>query len=185
GGGTTSNPPTISITSPGSGATVSGTVAVSTSVSSNTTSVQFKVDGTNSGAAVPPGPFAFSLNTAALTNGSHSLAAVASNSAGQTATSATVTISVNNSSAPTISITSPASGATVSGTVAVSTSVSSNTTIVQFKVDGVNSGAAVTAAPFGFSLNTTTLTNGSHSLAAVASNSAGQTATSATITITV
>ena len=180
-----SSAPSISITSPASGATVSGTVAVSTSVSSNTTSVQFKVDGANSGAAVTTAPFGFSLNTITLSNGSHSLSAVATNSASQTATSATVTITVNNSSAPSISITSPASGATVSGTVAVSTSVSSNTTSVQFKVDGANSGAAVTSAPFGFSLNTTTLSNGSHSLSAVATNSASQTATSATVTVTV
>jgi acid phosphatase len=185
GGGTTSNPPTISITSPASGATVSGTVAVSTSVSSNTTSVQFKVDGANSGAAVTTAPFSFSLNTTTLTNGSHSLAAVASNSSAQTATSATVTITVNNTSAPSISITSPASGATVSGTVAVSTSVSSNTTSVQFKVDGANSGAADTAAPFSLSLNTKTLSNGSHSLTATASNSAAQTTTSAAVAIIV
>ena len=180
-----SSAPSISITSPLSGANVSGTVAVSTSVSSNVTSVQFKVDGANSGAAVTSAPFGFSLNTTALSNGSHSLSAVATNSANQTATSASVTITVNNSSAPSISITSPASGATVSGTVAVSTSVSSNTTSVQFKVDGANAGAAVTSAPFSLSLNTTTLSNGSHSLSAVATNSASQTATSATVTITV
>ena len=180
-----SSAPTISITSPASGATVSGTVAVSTSVSSNTTSVQFKVDGANSGAAVTTAPFGFSLNTTTLSNGSHSLSAVATNSASQTATSATVTITVNNSSAPSISITSPASGATVSGTVAVSTSVSSNTTSVQFKVDGTNTGAAVTSAPFSLSLNTKTLSNGSHVLTATARNSAAQTATSPAIAIIV
>jgi acid phosphatase len=96
GGGTTSNPPTISITSPASGATVSGTVAVSTSVSSNTTSVQFKVDGANSGAADTAAPFSLSLNTKTLSNGSHSLTATASNSAAQTTTSAAVAIIVNN-----------------------------------------------------------------------------------------
>ena len=175
--------PSVSITSPASGATVSGTVPITTSVSSNTTGVQLMVDGNNSGSTVTTAPFSFSLNTATLTNGSHSLAAVASTSSGRSTTSATVLITVSNSSAPTISITSPASGATVSGTVAVSTSVSSNTTSVQFKVDGANSGAAVTTAPFGFSLNTTTLSNGSHSLSAVATNSASQTATSATVSI--
>jgi acid phosphatase len=92
---------------------------------------------------------------------------------------------VNNSSAPSISITSPASGATVSGTVAVSTSVSSNTTSVQFKVDGTNTGAAVTSAPFSLSLNTKTLSNGSHVLTATARNSAAQTATSPAIAIIV
>jgi acid phosphatase len=80
---------------------------------------------------------------------------------------------------------SPASGATISGTINVSTSVSSNTSSVQFRVDGNNVGAVVTSAPFSLSLNTTTLSNNSHSLVAVASNAAAQTATSAAVVITV
>jgi acid phosphatase len=71
-------------------------VTVTTTVSSNTTSVQFKVDGTNSGAAVTAAPFSHSLNTTALANGSHSLTAVASNSASQSTTSTAVVITVNN-----------------------------------------------------------------------------------------
>ena len=99
----------VSIDTPASGATVSGTVTVTTTVSSNTTSVQFKVDGTNSGAAVTAAPFSHSLNTTALANGSHSLTAVASDASGQT-TSAAVPITVNNATAPTISISSPSVG---------------------------------------------------------------------------
>jgi carbon monoxide dehydrogenase subunit G len=181
-------PPTISITAPASGATVAGTVTATTSVSSNTTSVQFKVDGSNTGAAVTSAPFSYSLNTTTLSNASHSITAVASNAAGQTATSAADSITVNNAAPPTpptISITAPASGATVSGTVTVTTTVSANTTSVQFKVDGSNTGAAVTSAPFSYSLNTTTLSNASHSITAVASNAAGQTTTSAAVSVTV
>jgi phospholipase C len=85
----------------------------------------------------------------------------------------------------TISITAPASGATVLGTISVTTSVSSNATSVQFVVDGNNSGAAVTGAPFNFSLDTTTLSNGSHLLAAVASNAAAQSTTSTPVVIIV
>jgi phosphatidylinositol-3-phosphatase len=88
-------------------------------------------------------------------------------------------------SGPTISIVSPASGATVSGTITVSTNVSADTTSVQFQVDSNNAGAAVTSAPFSLSLSTTTLSNGNHLLTAVASNAAGQTTTSAAITINV
>src|ERR1700674_2071687 len=53
----------------------------------------------------------------------------------------------SSSTPPTILITAPASGAAVSGAVSVTTSVSSNTTSVQFKVDGNSTGAAVTTAP--------------------------------------
>jgi len=87
--------------------------------------------------------------------------------------------------APTISVTSPVSGTTVSGTITVTTSVSANTTSVQFDVDGASAGPAVTVAPFSFSLNTTTLSNTSHTLTAVASTAGGKTATSAGVSINV
>jgi hypothetical protein len=179
--------PNVVITSPASGATVSGTISVTTSVSANTNSVQFQVDGANTGAAVTSAPFTYALITTAHTNGSHSLTAVASNAAGQAATSAAVSVNVNNAppAPPTVSITSPASGATVSGTIIVTTSVSANTNSVQFQVDGANTSAAVTSAPFSFSLDTTSLSNGGHVLTAVASNVAGQTATSAPVSISV
>lgn len=89
-------PPSVSITSPVSGATVSGTITVSVSVSTNITSVQFDIDGSSAGPAVTSTPFSFSLNTTTLSNGSHLLTAVASTAAGQTATSAGVSINVNN-----------------------------------------------------------------------------------------
>ena len=178
-------PPTISITSPTSGATVSGTITITTNVSANTTSVQFSVDGSTAGAAVTSAPFSFPLNTTTLSNGVHSLTATASNASGQTTTSAAVAIKVNNAVPPTVSITSPISGATVFGTITITTNVSANTTSVQFSVDGSNVGAAATSAPFSFSLNTTTLSNGVHSLTATASNTGGQTTTSAAVAINV
>jgi acid phosphatase len=96
GGGGGSTAPTVAIISPASGATVSGTITVSTNASANTTSVQFNVDGTSAGSAVTSAPFSFSLNTTTLSKGSHSLAAVASSAGGQTTTSAAVSINVNN-----------------------------------------------------------------------------------------
>ena len=87
--------------------------------------------------------------------------------------------------APTVSITSPLAGATILGTVSVTTNVSANTTSVQFQVDSVNSGTAVTAAPFSLSLDTTKLTNGSHTLTAIASNAMAQTTASAGVAVTV
>ena len=178
--------PVVSITSPVSGATVSGIVQVLASVSASTTTVQFKVDGKNTGAALSSAPFSYSLNTTTLANGIHTLSAVAGNSAGLTTTSSGVSITTSNPAAvpPTISIISPISGAIVSGTINVLTNVSANTTSVQFKLDGNNIGTPVTGAPFSFSLNTATLSSGNHALAAVASNAAGQASTSATVTIT-
>src|SRR6266853_859883 len=95
-------------------------------------------------------------------------------------------------SPPTVRITSPASGATVSGTISVTADASSNVGVagVQFKLDGANLGAEATAAPYStppYSTlwNTTTASNGSHTLTAVARDTAGNQTTSSPVTVTV
>ena len=100
GGSTGGVPPTVSITSPAAGAAVSGTITVSASASDNVgvANVQLQVDGTNVGAVDTTSPYNFSLNTATLTNGSHSLIALATDTAGNQATSAQVSIVVSNQS---------------------------------------------------------------------------------------
>jgi hypothetical protein len=87
---------------------------------------------------------------------------------------------------PVISITNPVSG-TVSGTVSVNVSVTDNVAVsgVQFKLDGNNFGSEVITSPYSISLNTTTLSNGVHTLTAIARDSSNLTTTSATISITV
>src|SRR3989454_1279721 len=89
---------------------------------------------------------------------------------------------------PTVSISAPANGATVSGTaVTVSASASDNVGVagVQFSLDGVNLGAEDTVAPYSASWNTTLATSGTHSLTAVARDAAGNTASSAAVSVTV
>jgi hypothetical protein len=56
---------------------------------------------------------------------------------------------------------------------------------VQFKLDGANLGAEDTTAPYSIAWNTTTTTNGTHTLTAVARDAAGNTTTSAPVTVTV
>ncbi len=89
-------PPAISITAPVSGATVSGTIIVTASVTPDTSSVQFLVDGNNADAAVTSPPFDFSLDTTTLSNASHLLTAVANNAAAQSTTSTAIVIIANN-----------------------------------------------------------------------------------------
>ena len=52
--------------------------------------------------------------------------------------------------APTVAITAPAGGSTVSGTISMTASASDNVGVagVQFRLDGVNLGAEDTAAPY-------------------------------------
>jgi len=89
---------------------------------------------------------------------------------------------------PTVLMTAPANGSTVSGTaVTVSASASDNVGVagVQFSLDGVNLGAEDTAAPYSVSWNATLATSGAHILTAVARDAAGNTATSSSVTVTV
>ena len=88
---------------------------------------------------------------------------------------------------PTVSITAPANGATVSGTaVTVSATASDNVGVVgvQFKLDGANLGAEDTTSPYSVTWNSTTAANGSHTLTALARD-AVNTTLSAGISVTV
>src|SRR5438046_6772666 len=84
--------------------------------------------------------------------------------------------------APTVSITSPASGAPVGGTIGVTASASAGVVGVQFLLDGANLGAEDTTAPYSVSWNTTAASNGSHTLTAAARDAAGNRTTSAPVT---
>jgi hypothetical protein len=85
-----------------------------------------------------------------------------------------------------VSITSPVAGATVSGTITIAANASDNVGVakVDFLVDGVLL-SSDTTAPYSASWNTTTATNGSHTLTAKAFDAANNQATSAPIGVTV
>jgi chitinase len=185
-------PPTVSITSPAASATLSGTVNVDVTASDNVgvQSVQLKIDNADFGAPATVAPYVIAVNTGSLSNGNHILAAVASDAAGNFATSAQVPVKVSNTTdttPPTVSISSPANGATVSGTTSVTANASDNVGVasVQFLLDGANFGSLDTAAPYSVSWNTTTSSNGSHTVRAIAKDAAGNSATSVAVTVTV
>jgi hypothetical protein len=94
-------PPTVNIDTPANDATVSGTVNVSASASDNVgvTRVEFFVDGTLASTDTTS-PYDFSWDTAGASNGSHTLMAKAYDAAGNVGTSATVSVTVNNSAIP-------------------------------------------------------------------------------------
>jgi hypothetical protein len=98
GGGGDTTAPTTSITAPTSGATVSGTTSVTASASDNVgvTKVEFYLDGTLQSTDTTS-PYSWSWNTTTSANGSHSLVSKAYDAAGNIGTSATVTVTVSNS----------------------------------------------------------------------------------------
>jgi hypothetical protein len=181
-------PPTVSIEDPANGATVSGTYVVNATVSDDVgvVGVQFKVNGQNLGAEDREAPWARSWNTVNTADGTHTLQAVARDAAGNFTTSSAVSVVVNNDQ-PTVSITAPATCATVRGTNVVTATASDDVGVVgvQFKLNGQNLGAEDREAPWERTWNTVNTANGTHTLTAVVRDAAGNTRTSSPVVVTV
>lgn len=88
---------------------------------------------------------------------------------------------------PTVSITSPAPGATVSGTITVTADAADDVGVagVQFQYNGINFDSEDTTAPYTATAYTNNVPDGSYTLTAVARDAAGNRTTSATVTIMV
>jgi hypothetical protein len=82
---------------------------------------------------------------------------------------------------PTVSLTAPATHSSVSGTISVSASASDRFGVrgVQFKLDGMDLGTEDRRAPYSISWDTTTATDGAHTLTATARDAAGNLSTAA------
>lgn len=93
---------------------------------------------------------------------------------------------VPDTQAPTVSITAPANGATVSGTVNVTATASDNVgvTSVEFYLDGVLQ-TSDSSAPYSWSWDTTSASNAVHSLTSKAFDAAGNAGTSSAVGVTV
>ncbi len=92
-----------------------------------------------------------------------------------------------DTTSPTVSITAPASGVTVSGVVSLVANASDNigVTSVQFKLNGVNLASEITSPPYTQTWDTTTVTNGTYLLSAVARDAAGNQTTAQNVSVTV
>ena len=98
GGGVNTTPPSVSMTSPASGATVSGLSTVSATASDpvSVVGVQFLLDGAALGAEVMTPPYSITWDTKTVSDGTHALAARARDGAGLATTSTPVTVTVSN-----------------------------------------------------------------------------------------
>ena len=92
----------------------------------------------------------------------------------------------NDTTAPVVSITSPVNNSTAAGAVSVTANASDNVgvTRVEFYLNGVLQ-TTVTSAPFNFTWNTASVSNGSYSLSAKAYDAAGNAGLSPAVSVTV
>lgn len=183
--------PTIAITAPIGGALVTGTVTVTVNAEDDVgvTQVQYFVSGALA-YATTTSPFAFSWDTSTVANGATTLQATAFDAAGNSGTSAVVIVTVSNAVAdttpPTISITSPSNGATVSGSaVQIVTNAADNVGVakVEFYANGSLAGT-VTVPPWQFLWSSFGVANGACTLLAKAYDAANNSASSS-ISVTV
>jgi hypothetical protein len=185
------SPPTVTITSPANGARVAGTVTITANASDDkgVTQVQF-FDGTTSIGTDTNGADGWSVswNTTTTADGAHTIKATATDTVGQTANH-TIDVTVDNvDSPPSVTITSPANGATVAGTVTITANASDDRGVTQVQFfDGIIGIGTDTNGADGWSVSwdTRTALNGSHQLTARASDTAGNTTTSAPVQVTV
>lgn len=181
--------PLVSLTAPSNNAVVSGSaVAVSATASDNigVSRVDFYRDGNVLLGTDNSSPYSISWDTTSITSGAHTLIAVATDLVGNTKTSTVVNVSVDNT-APQVSLSAPANGAFVTGTFAVSAAATDNVAIsqVEFYRDNNVLLTTDTTSPYTFNWDSTTVTQGAHTLYAIAQDTSGLRTTSATITITV
>ena len=90
--------PTVSITKPTGGSVSGSNVKITAAGSDNRqlTGIQFKIDGVNFGAEDLVEPYSIAWDTTKAGNGQHTIRAVARDSLGNTTTSASVVVTVNN-----------------------------------------------------------------------------------------
>jgi chitodextrinase len=128
--------------------------------------------------------------TALLPNTTYNYRVRSSDAAGNERVSANQTFQTRNvadASDPTVSLTQPANGATLVGTITVSAQASDDRGVaaVQFFLDNAALGAEDTTAPYQVTWNTGLAGDGTHSLFARARDSSGNLGTSTLISVTV
>jgi hypothetical protein len=91
-----------------------------------------------------------------------------------------------DTTAPTVTLTSPAAGATLTGTTTLTATAADDTAVtkVEFYEGTTKLGEDLTS-PYAFDWNTTTAANGSYTLKAIAYDAAGNSTPSSTVTVTV
>jgi len=177
------NPPSVKITCPSDGDTVSGaiTVKVDASDDSGVSKVELYKNGVLF-AVDSEAPYEFYWDTTADPDGVYVLAAKAYDLAGNCGESSNVSVNVVNAKVsdnnpPSVSIVQPLNGSTVSKTIDVVASASDESGIsrVEFYIDG-KLAATVSCEPYVYRWNTRSVKNGWHTLTVKAYDKNGNTA---------
>jgi subtilisin family serine protease len=181
--------PTVAVTAPAEGATLSEYVTLSATASDDRASiskVEFYVGTTRVG-TVTAAPYTYSYNTRLQANGTKVVTAKAFDTWNNVNTSAPVNVTFDNDfTGPTVAVTAPAEGATLTGTVTLSATASddrASVSKVEFYV-GTTRVGTVTSAPYTYSYNTRLQANGAKVITAKAYDTWNNVSTSAPVNVT-
>ena len=187
--------PTGSLTSPAGGASLSGTVTVASNSADSVSSVaQVVFQRSPAGAGTwttidtdSSAPYSVDWVTGGVTDGDYDLRAQTTDAAGNSFTSGSITVEVDNT-APTASLDDP--GANLRGTVSLTGSASdpggSGVASLTFQRSPASGGSWTTidtdtSSPYSVSFDTTGVSDGLYDLRAVATDVAGNTTISALV----
>jgi hypothetical protein len=172
--------PSVVLSAPTNGSTVTGPTNLTDVITGSVSWVNWYIDGIYL-ASSPP--YTYSWNSATVPNGAHTVSTKAYDTNAVQVGSASANVTVSNTPTPTpvptptpsptssptptpamgtVTITAPANGATVSGTATnITVTFTGSVSWVNFYVDGVY---LVSSPPYTQAWNTTTVTNGSHTI---------------------
>ncbi len=180
--------PVTTLTAPTDGAELEGVTVVTADATDDGSvdQVEFFVDTTSLGVDTNGlDGWSVSWDTTAIADGGYTVSATATDDSGQTSSDA-VNVTVDNNG-PTVTVTAPLDGATVSGTVTATADAADDVGVagVEFFAGGVSVGMDVDGAD-GWSVpwDTTSSADGSVALSATATDTFGRTASDA-ISVTV
>lgn len=187
-------PPTVSMTSPSNGSALNGTIQFTSNATDNTGMqlVAYYLDGNEIGRVnASSGNYPLSFDTTKYSDGPHWLLAIAEDITGNVTATNPQNVTFNNGGSsvdtipPTVSITSPGNGASVSGNVSINANATDNVGVTQvvFQVDG-SVVATDTTSPYTYTWDTSKVSNGNHTITATAYDATGNTSVS-TITVTI
>lgn len=168
---TVANGTGVTLTSPGNGSTVSGTVTIGLTTGPTTAWANVYINGQYQNSTPPS---SFSWNTNAIVNGQYTVSATAfdgnGNNIGSSQSSVTVANGAPAASSGAVSFTSPSNGSTVSGNVNIAAQQGSGVDWINFYIDG---SYLASSPPMNLTWNSGTVSSGNHTISAQAFNSSG------------
>jgi len=179
--------PAVAITSPANGASISGTVPVSADASDNAgvARVEFYRDNAVSLGTDASAPYSVDWDSS-VSPGAHTIYATAYDTSANAGTSTTITVSVLDVVPPSVTLTNPTNGGTVSGNTTVTISATASDTVGVTRVDFYVNNAvrcSDTTAAYSCKWRVPKKAGGTYTLQARAYDAAGNSATSV-VTVT-